>query len=230
MKKRQKCPACKKNKLTKGQILCDECFKGQDEGLIASKEDADKIVKTAIYNANKSMKFMPTEDCLTSMSTVERKEIENIIDKKLPKGLRSFCVELALIGANDFKFSTPYGSITWKNIVNEEIEEPLHGHPEFYKILEEMKQIHSSKNHDYAGKKDPLANLKMIENYTSLPAWKGAIVRLTDKMSRLLTFFDQEELLVKDESIEDTFKDDAIYAILGLILYREWKNKQKEKK
>lgn len=96
-----------------------------------------------------------------------------------------------------------------------------HGHPLFYEIIEELKDLHSRKNHDYAGN-DPLMNLRLCE-LGGLPGWKGIVVRLTDKISRLLTFMKMGKFLVKDESVEDTFRDAAVYAILGLILYREGK-------
>jgi hypothetical protein len=102
------------------------------------------------------------------------------------------------------------------------IQPEVHGHPEFYKILDELRDLHSRKNHDYAGD-DPLSNLKMCE-VGGLAGWKGVVVRLTDKISRLLTFMKKGEFQVKDESVEDTFKDAAIYSILGLVLYRESKN------
>lgn len=95
------------------------------------------------------------------------------------------------------------------------------GHPDFYKILEEMADLHSRKNADYANK-DPLSNLRMCE-LGGIPGWKGVVVRLTDKISRLLTFMAKGQFEVKDESVEDSFKDAAVYAILGLILYRESK-------
>ena len=98
------------------------------------------------------------------------------------------------------------------------------GHPEFYKILEELKELHDRKNSDYADT-NPLGNLEMCE-LGGLPGWKGVIVRLTDKMARLLTFMKKEEYKVKDESVEDTFRDMAVYAIIGLILYRESKKKE----
>lgn len=103
---------------------------------------------------------------------------------------------------------------------------PMSGHPDFYKILDELAELHSLKNSDYANR-DPLSNLKMCE-LGGIPGWKGVIVRLTDKISRLLTFSERESYQVKDESVEDTFKDLAVYGILGLILYRESKAKSSE--
>lgn len=94
-----------------------------------------------------------------------------------------------------------------------------HGDPRFYKELEKLSEIHSKKNHDYAGE-DPLSNFKESEKM-GIPAWKGVLVRMTDKMSRLQTFAKKGKLEVSDENVEDTLRDMAIYAILGLLLYRD---------
>ncbi len=92
---------------------------------------------------------------------------------------------------------------------------------QFDSIVNEMKKIHHAKNHDYSGK-DYLSNLIACER-TGLPAWKGTVVRLQDKMSRLENFTKKGKLKVKDESVEDTLKDMAVYSILCLILYRNEK-------
>lgn len=97
-----------------------------------------------------------------------------------------------------------------------------YGHPEFYKLLEQMAALHSRKNHDYAGTKDPLRNLKSSARLGLDPV-TGVLVRLQDKMSRLESFAQQGELLVKDESVEDTLMDLAVYSLLGIILRREAK-------
>jgi hypothetical protein len=94
-----------------------------------------------------------------------------------------------------------------------------HGHPRFYELLESLADLHSAKNHDYAGD-DPLSNFRMCEEM-GLPAWKGVVVRLTDKWARLLNFTKKEELLVKDESFIDTLRDNAIYSLLCIILFEE---------
>jgi hypothetical protein len=96
-----------------------------------------------------------------------------------------------------------------------------HGHPRFYELLAEMRRVHDAKNHDYAGSRsDPLANFRLCEAM-GLPGWKGVLVRLTDKMSRLTSFAKQGTLEVKDESVCDTFLDLAVYALLGRILFEE---------
>ena len=99
-------------------------------------------------------------------------------------------------------------------------ENKYYGHPDFYKLLEEIKQIHSNKNHDYSGEGDPFKNFKLCENM-NIPAWKGCLIRISDKFSRLCSFATKEKLEVKDESMEDTLKDLAVYALICIILYRE---------
>ena len=95
-----------------------------------------------------------------------------------------------------------------------------HGHPDFYKLLDEIKEIHSNKNHDYSGEGDPFRNFKLSENM-GVPSWKGCLIRISDKFSRLCSFANKEEYKVKDENIEDTLKDLAVYALICIILYRE---------
>lgn len=93
------------------------------------------------------------------------------------------------------------------------IKKPF-GHKMFYDLLDEIAEIHSNKSHDYGGKENPLSNLSEF-------GWRGVIVRLGDKFCRLKNFYNQGELKVKDESVIDTLKDTAIYALLAIILYKE---------
>jgi aspartate carbamoyltransferase catalytic subunit len=58
-----------------------------------------------------------------------------------------------------------------------------------------------------------------------IPPWKGILIRLGDKMSRLESFARKESFQVKDESLIDTLRDVSVYAILAIILYREEKKK-----
>ena len=94
------------------------------------------------------------------------------------------------------------------------------GHPGFYKLLGQMADLHSRKNHDYAGKENPLRNFYKAEAMGISP-WKGVLVRLSDKWSRLETFAKQNTLEVSDESIEDTLLDNAVYSLLAILLRRE---------
>lgn len=101
------------------------------------------------------------------------------------------------------------------------------GHPRFYEILDEMRELHDRKNADYAGKEsgDPLANFRISERF-GVSAWLGCLVRLSDKFSRISVLakrlnLGKEGASVSDETIEDTLKDLANYAVLTLILFEE---------
>lgn len=102
----------------------------------------------------------------------------------------------------------------------------FHGHPRFYKLLQEMADLHSRKNHDYSGD-DPLSNLKSTEEI-GIPAWKGVLVRLMDKWGRLKTFAREEHFEVKDESVIDTLMDNAVYSLLCIILFESKDDAVKE--
>lgn len=105
-------------------------------------------------------------------------------------------------------------------------EKKYFGHPRFYEIVEELKELHSNKNHDYSGEKDPLRNLRQCEDM-GIDAWKGVAVRLTDKMDRIKSYAQKGEFKVGSEGLKDTFRDMAVYAILGLILFEESNGQKK---
>lgn len=95
------------------------------------------------------------------------------------------------------------------------------GHPEFLNIVMEMAELHSKKSNDYASQESPFSNIELCEK-ANFPAWKGVIIRLGDKYSRLLNALAGK--LFKCEGIEDAFLDNACYSIIGLIEYRKVKN------
>jgi hypothetical protein len=92
---------------------------------------------------------------------------------------------------------------------------------DFYYLLAQVAAIFTAKNHDYTshGLFGPGSNLTRCEEF-DVPAWKGVLIRLGDKWSRLTTFAKKGLLAVKDESVEDTFLDMAIYSLLGVLAYR----------
>jgi len=90
----------------------------------------------------------------------------------------------------------------------------------FYELLEEIKNLHDKKRHDYAQESDPFANFRLSE-LGGIEAWKGIAVRLGDKYSRLMSFIKKGKLKFNDESIKDTLMDNAVYSLIALILYEE---------
>lgn len=102
-------------------------------------------------------------------------------------------------------------------------DENFHGHPDFYKLLAEMAELHSRKNHDYAGAGLPLRNFHKCKQMGMSP-FLGVMVRLSDKWSRLESFISQGKLEVKGESVEDTLMDNAVYSLIAILLLREENN------
>jgi kynureninase len=92
----------------------------------------------------------------------------------------------------------------------------------FHEIVKEMVEIHDKKNKDYAGD-EYLSNFLMCEKHMGVPAWVGCIIRLSDKMARLMNIARTEEVAVSDESVTDTLTDLAVYAIITRILYEDFK-------
>ena len=94
------------------------------------------------------------------------------------------------------------------------------GHKDFPKVLLDMMEVHNNKSNDYASEESPFSNIELCER-GGFPAWKGVIIRLGDKYSRLLNALSGK--LFKYEGIEDAFIDNANYSVIGLIEYRDKK-------
>jgi hypothetical protein len=103
----------------------------------------------------------------------------------------------------------------------------------FHDTLAEMGELHDRKQADYgrpatgSDSGDPFANVRSVEAF-GLPAWSGAAIRMGDKMRRLEAAVRGQQL--QNESIEDSFLDLAVYAIIGLILVREGVEKTSKNK
>ena len=97
---------------------------------------------------------------------------------------------------------------------------PLHPSSAAFKdALDEVWQMHRSKSHDYGSSSDPLANIRNGAEFVCIEPWRAAMVRLSDKVTRLATFNRTGELC--HEAVEDTLLDLASYALLCLVLRRE---------
>jgi len=85
------------------------------------------------------------------------------------------------------------------------------------KIFDELKALHEAKDADYAGG-EPLSNFRRCEQF-GVPAWKGALIRMSDKWSRLVSLAQKDgEHAVVGEGLEDTLKDLAVYAVIVMAL------------
>ena len=91
----------------------------------------------------------------------------------------------------------------------------------FYDLCDAMKEMHRRKSSDYGCPTgtDPLANIRNGARFVGIPAWKGAMVRLSDKVTRLAAYNATGRL--ENESLEDNLIDLASYSLLALLLHRE---------
>jgi hypothetical protein len=92
---------------------------------------------------------------------------------------------------------------------------------EFEKIVKNILDLHNIKQADYGRTGDPFANVRASEDFGVDP-WIGSAIRMNDKMRRIQAAARGQNL--KNESIEDSLLDLAVYAIITLVLYREQHN------
>ena len=89
-------------------------------------------------------------------------------------------------------------------------------------ILDNMQNVYEAKDNDYSATGLPMGNLRKCED-AGIDAWRGCLVRIGDKMSRLENFLKEKEYLVISEKAEDTVIDLANYSILMSCLIEEIK-------
>ena len=94
-------------------------------------------------------------------------------------------------------------------------------------ILENMQSVYEAKDSDYSATGLPMGNLRKCED-AGIEAWRGCLVRIGDKMSRLENFLKEKEYLVISEKAEDTVIDLANYSILMSCLIEENKKTQSD--
>lgn len=92
------------------------------------------------------------------------------------------------------------------------------GSPDFRNTVWEILMLHAKKQRDYGNASDPFANVRASEDF-GVPGWKGSLIRLNDKVTRLKNYSLTGTLA--NESVEDSLMDMAVYAIIALCLYRE---------
>lgn len=88
----------------------------------------------------------------------------------------------------------------------------------FHSVLEELGALHDLKQRDYGRASDPFHNMRGSTEF-GVRSWVGALLRGNDKMKRLQTLAVTGGL--SNESAEDSFRDLAVYAIIGLVLFEE---------
>ena len=84
-------------------------------------------------------------------------------------------------------------------------------------LSQEARSLMEAKNHDYSGGRDdsdPFLNFTRVERMGITDTNTGFMVRITDKLSRLVTYVHNGSFKTKDEALKDTILDLMNYAIL----------------
>ena len=99
-----------------------------------------------------------------------------------------------------------------------------HGSPDYYKLLQEMAEMHDKKSHDYATNDDPYGNYKFAGRLANLfshsPDDAGFVGRLGEKIFRLAVL-EGNKLSPRNESIADTETDICVLVTLWMTMRRE---------
>jgi len=130
-------------------------------------------------------------------------------------------VETRLAGKEQPAATNQYTLADFGAIIDKRVQ-PVHPTSQaFFDLCDALKAMHRSKSSDYGcpSGTDPLANIRNGAKFVGIPAWRGAMVRLSDKVTRLATFNATGSLTY--EGVEDNLFDLASYALLSLLLYRE---------
>ena len=99
----------------------------------------------------------------------------------------------------------------------------------FYEILEQIKELHDKKRHDYGANEDIFANFRLSE-LSGIPAWQGSVVRMGDKYARMSNFIKKGEFKFKEENIklitdEEATKDNIIKGFSDILTQAKEKDR-----
>jgi hypothetical protein len=89
----------------------------------------------------------------------------------------------------------------------------------FFDLCDQLKEMHRAKSSDYGSADDPLANIRNGAEFVGIEPWRAAMVRLSDKVTRLATYCRTGSLTF--EGVEDTLFDLASYSLLTLLMHKE---------
>ena len=93
---------------------------------------------------------------------------------------------------------------------------------EFEKILNTMYMTFCKKQFDYGPGNIAMGTQLKSEEEVNI-ALLGIIVRMNDKINRLVNLSTKHNFEAKNEPIEDAFLDTAVYAVMALIVKnRKW--------
>ena len=99
----------------------------------------------------------------------------------------------------------------------------------FYELLKEAGELHKLKSHDYASDEDPFANYRFAGQMSKVfndPDDSGFLGRIGEKIYRLANI-ENNDKVVKNESIEDTERDLCVIMVLWMSMRKDRRNKWK---
>lgn len=101
--------------------------------------------------------------------------------------------------------------------------------PKFISLLERMKETHDKKNADYANGTDPYSNFSFASNFSGSSKIQVYLTLIGVKAARLIEL-SKEGKTPKNESINDTLLDFAVYAALMAsdLMIEEVKDNQED--
>ena len=106
-----------------------------------------------------------------------------------------------------------------------------YGHPSFYKMIDELKDLHSQKNRMYATKENPLANFervgKMISKFLKPginPALAACLALQAKQIDGIYEMVGECKQNTPD-SLDDKLRDNAVYSIIAMIIVKEAREK-----
>jgi hypothetical protein len=90
-------------------------------------------------------------------------------------------------------------------------------------LMDEALTIVERKRHDYSGGEDPFRNFRATTAVAGVETWRGVLVRLADKLSRIRSIMDAGGVrAVENETLRDTICDAINYVcILGCLIEEE---------
>lgn len=92
------------------------------------------------------------------------------------------------------------------------------GDPRFHALLNKIGALHDKKQADYGRRTDPFANVLASADF-GVPGWFGCMIRANDKMRRIQTAAQGNEL--RNESLVDSLMDLAVYSLIAIVLLGE---------
>lgn len=101
-----------------------------------------------------------------------------------------------------------------------------HGHPMFYKIVDELKALHSEKNRQYANKGNPLGNFERTGKMLSKMLKPGVNPTLASCLAFVSKQIDAVYDMVGEgkrntvDSLDEKLQDIAVYSIIAMIINR----------